>query len=65
MLITVPTPVHALALSPWLPLATWALGVLTGVAAGLFGIGGAIISVPSLGSVFAWAPSSPRAPRFW
>ena len=29
------------------------LGVLTGVASGLFGIGGAIISVPLLGSVFA------------
>lgn len=29
-----------------------ALGVLTGVAAGLFGIGGAIISVPLLGSLF-------------
>ena len=30
-----------------------ALGVLTGIASGLFGIGGAIIAVPLLGSVFA------------
>lgn len=29
------------------------LGLLTGIASGLFGIGGAIISVPLLGSVFA------------
>ena len=53
MLIAVPEPGHALALSPLVVIGYLGLGVLTGVASGLFGIGGAIISVPLLGSVFA------------
>jgi uncharacterized membrane protein YfcA len=44
---------HALAFSVPVAVGYLALGVLTGVASGLFGIGGAIISVPILGSVFA------------
>ena len=53
LLIAVPETVHALPLSPLVALGYLTLGVLTGVASGLFGIGGAIISVPLLGSVFA------------
>ncbi len=53
MLITLPEPGRALALSPLVAVGYLGLGVLTGVASGLFGIGGAIISVPLLGSVFA------------
>jgi uncharacterized membrane protein YfcA len=51
--VTVPEPVHALAISPLIGAGYVGLGVLTGVASGLFGIGGAIISVPLLGAVFA------------
>lgn len=53
MLIAVPEPGHALALSPLVVIGYLVLGVLTGVASGLFGIGGAIITVPLLGSLFA------------
>ncbi|TPG36695.1 sulfite exporter TauE/SafE family protein [Mycolicibacterium hodleri] len=53
MLIAVPEPGHALALSPLVVIGYLILGVFTGVASGLFGIGGAIITVPLLGSVFA------------
>ncbi|MBJ7340526.1 sulfite exporter TauE/SafE family protein [Mycolicibacterium sp.] len=53
LLTTVPEPGHSLALSPLVATGYVGLGVLTGVASGLFGIGGAIISVPLLGSVFA------------
>ncbi len=53
MVITVPDPGRALALSPLVAVGYLALGVLTGIASGLFGIGGAIIAVPLLGSVFA------------
>lgn len=48
-------PVRAVAFSPVVAGGYVALGVLTGVASGLFGIGGAIISVPVLGSVFGMA----------
>ena len=53
MLIATPEPIRAVTLSPLVVLGYLGLGVLTGVASGLFGIGGAIISVPILGSVFA------------
>ena len=53
LLTSVPEPGHALALSPLVATGYVGLGVLTGVASGLFGVGGAIISVPLLGSVFA------------
>lgn len=53
MLVTVPETAHALALSPLVAVGYLGLGALAGVASGLFGIGGAIISVPLLGSVFA------------
>ena len=53
MLVVAPEPVRAVALSLLSALGYVGLGVLTGVASGLFGIGGAIISVPLLGSVFA------------
>jgi uncharacterized membrane protein YfcA len=53
MLVTVPEPGYALTFSPLVAAGYLGLGVLTGVASGLFGIGGAIISVPLLGSVFA------------
>lgn len=53
MLVTTPEPVRALGFSPLVAVGYVGLGVLTGVASGLFGIGGAIISVPLLGSVFA------------
>ena len=53
MLITVPEPVHALAFSPLVAVGYLGVGLLTGIASGLFGIGGAIITVPVLGSVFA------------
>lgn len=53
MLVVTPEPVRALGLSPLVAVGYVGLGVLTGVASGLFGIGGAIISVPLLGSVFA------------
>ena len=49
LLITVPDAERAVALSPLVALGYLALGVLTGVASGLFGIGGAIITVPLLG----------------
>lgn len=53
MLVVTPEPVRAQCLSPPVVVGYVGLGVLTGVASGLFGIGGAIISVPLLGSVFA------------
>ena len=53
LLISVPEAGRPLALSWWVAVGYIGLGVLTGVASGLFGIGGAIISVPLLGSVFA------------
>lgn len=53
MLITMPEPAHAHAFSPVVAVGYMLLGILTGVASGLFGIGGAIISVPLLGTVFA------------
>ena len=53
MLVVTPEAVRPLALSPVVIVGYLLLGVLTGVASGLFGIGGAIISVPLLGSVFA------------
>jgi uncharacterized protein len=53
MLVSVPEPPHAQAFSPVVAVGYLLLGILTGVASGLFGIGGAIISVPLLGSIFA------------
>lgn len=53
MLISVPEPPDAQAFSPVVAVGYLLLGILTGVASGLFGIGGAIISVPLLGSIFA------------
>ncbi|MCZ8381143.1 sulfite exporter TauE/SafE family protein [Mycobacterium sp. CPCC 205372] len=53
LLVAAPEPTHALAFSPLAAAGYLGLGVLTGIASGLFGIGGAIISVPVLGSVFA------------
>jgi uncharacterized membrane protein YfcA len=53
MLIAVPEPGRALQFSPVVATGYLVLGVLTGVASGLFGIGGALISVPLLGAVFA------------
>jgi len=53
LLISVPQPGYPPALSPLVAAGYLGLGVLTGVASGLFGIGGAIISVPLLGAVFA------------
>ncbi|RDH76275.1 sulfite exporter TauE/SafE family protein [Mycolicibacterium moriokaense] len=53
MLVTVPEPAHAQDFSSVVAVGYLLLGILTGVASGLFGIGGAIISVPLLGSVFA------------
>ncbi len=53
LLITIPEADRPLELSSWVAVGYVGLGVLTGVASGLFGIGGAIISVPLLGSVFA------------
>lgn len=52
LLIAVPDTERALALSPLVALGYLVLGVMTGVASGLFGIGGAIITVPLLGAVF-------------
>lgn len=52
MMLTVPESGHALAISPVVAAGYVGLGVLSGVASGLFGIGGAIISVPLLGAVF-------------
>ncbi len=54
LLIAVPETVAARPLSPWSVVGYVGLGVLTGVSSGLFGIGGAIIAVPLLGSVFAF-----------
>ncbi|BBY50481.1 UPF0721 transmembrane protein [Mycolicibacterium arabiense] len=53
LLIAVPEPGHRVGFSLAVAIGYLGLGVLTGVASGLFGIGGAIISVPLLGSVFA------------
>jgi uncharacterized membrane protein YfcA len=53
MLVSVPEPPHAQAFLPVVAVGYLLLGILTGVASGLFGIGGAIISVPLLGSIFA------------
>jgi uncharacterized membrane protein YfcA len=53
MLVTIPETGHAVEFSPLIAAGYLGLGLLTGVASGLFGIGGAIISVPLLGSVFA------------
>jgi uncharacterized membrane protein YfcA len=53
LLIAVPEPGHPVGFSPTVALGYVGLGILTGVASGLFGIGGAIISVPLLGSIFA------------
>ena len=53
MLITVPEPGHALAFSPLVAVGYLGLGLLTGIASGLFGVGGALITVPVLGSFFA------------
>ncbi|WP_166555537.1 sulfite exporter TauE/SafE family protein [Mycolicibacterium sp. CBMA 226] len=54
-LLLAPTPErgHTLALTPVVLLGYLGLGVLTGISSGLFGIGGAIIAVPILISVFA------------
>ena len=54
MLVSAPKPEHALSLSLPVAVGYVVLGVATGIASGLFGIGGAIISVPLLGSVFAF-----------
>ena len=48
-------PVRAVALSVPAALGYIGLGFLTGVTSGLFGIGGAIISVPILGALFGFA----------
>ncbi len=53
MLIASPESARALSPSPMIAAGYAGLGLLTGVASGLFGIGGAIISVPMLGSLFA------------
>lgn len=53
--VTVPEPIDVQAISPLVATGYVGLGVLTGIASGLFGIGGAIISVPLLGAVFAFS----------
>jgi uncharacterized membrane protein YfcA len=45
---------RAMAFSPVVAAGYVVLGIVTGVASGLFGIGGAIIAVPVLGSVFGF-----------
>ncbi|MEU0495333.1 sulfite exporter TauE/SafE family protein [Mycobacterium sp. NPDC006124] len=52
LLIAVPEPVRAVPLSPLVVLGYLGLGLATGIASGVFGIGGAIITVPMLGSLF-------------
>jgi uncharacterized membrane protein YfcA len=53
MLVVTPERGHAHAMSLLIALGYIALGLMTGVASGLFGIGGAIVAVPLLVSVFA------------
>lgn len=52
MFVVAPDRGHLVASSPWLAVGRVALGLLTGLASGLFGIGGAIVAVPLLVSVF-------------
>lgn len=52
MFVVAPERGHMVASSPWLAAGHVALGLLTGIASGLFGIGGAIVAVPLLVSVF-------------
>jgi uncharacterized membrane protein YfcA len=52
MFVVVPDRGHVMASSLWLTGGQMALGLLAGVASGLFGIGGAIVAVPLLVSVF-------------
>ena len=54
MMVGSSDPVRALPLSAFSALGYVGVGLLTGVASGMFGIGGAIISVPLLGSVFGF-----------
>ncbi|MFC7674297.1 sulfite exporter TauE/SafE family protein [Mycolicibacterium sp. GCM10028919] len=53
LLIAVPEPAQPVSFSAIIAVGYVGLGVVTGIASGLFGIGGAIISVPLLGSIFA------------
>ena len=53
LLLVTPPRDHELALSPGVALGYVALGLVVGVASGLFGIGGGLIAVPLLISVFA------------
>lgn len=53
LLLVAPARGHAVALSPLVALGYLALGLVVGVSSGLFGIGGGIIAVPLLVSVFA------------
>ncbi|WP_268932348.1 sulfite exporter TauE/SafE family protein [Mycolicibacterium hodleri] len=52
MFVVAPERGHMMASTPWLAVGQMALGLVTGIAAGLFGIGGAIVAVPLLVSVF-------------
>ncbi|MDP9165510.1 MAG: sulfite exporter TauE/SafE family protein [Actinomycetota bacterium] len=52
MFVEAPDRGHMMASTPWLAVGQVALGLFTGIASGLFGIGGAIIAVPLLVSVF-------------
>ncbi len=53
LLLVEPGRGHSIPLTPWVMFGYVALGVVMGVASGLFGIGGGIIAVPLLVSVFA------------
>lgn len=52
MFVAVPDRGHVMASTSWLTGGQMALGLLAGMASGLFGIGGAIVAVPLLVSVF-------------
>jgi len=54
MLVDSSEPARMVSMTPTVGLGYIALGVLVGIASGMFGIGGAIISVPLLGSLFAF-----------
>jgi uncharacterized membrane protein YfcA len=53
LLLVTPGRGHSIPLTPWVVLGYLALGMVMGLASGLFGIGGGIIAVPLLVSIFA------------
>jgi uncharacterized membrane protein YfcA len=53
LLLVTPGRGHSIPLSPWVALGYLGLGLVMGIASGLFGIGGGIIAVPLLVSIFA------------